>query len=109
MKEPLTSAHSSPNNGLIKAWRYDKVGELRARRHSLQGDSGYQYDATGRILQTAHANLPGIRNPLPQAANESFGYDPAGNIQDSATQQAMQGSTARNTRQSRSPDSTTTP
>ena len=91
-----TSADQSARNlqGLLKAWRYDKVGEMRASRHSLQGDVGHQYDATGRILQTDHAPLHGVRNALPQAANESFGYDPAGNIQDSATQQAVQSSTA---------------
>ncbi len=91
---PATSARSGHAHGLLKAWRYDKVGELRASRHSLQGDSGHSYDATGRILQTQHAALGSIRSPLPQAANESFGYDPAGNIQDSATQQAVQSSTA---------------
>ena len=94
---PATSARSGHAHGLLKAWRYDKVGELRASRHSLQGDKGHSYDATGRILQTQHAPLAGIRgaqNPLPQAANETFGYDPAGNIQDSATQQAVQSSTA---------------
>ena len=81
-------------SGLLKAWQYDKVGELRASRHSLRGDTGHRYDATSRILQTTHALLAGVRQPFAQAANESFGYDPAGNIQDSATQQAMQGSTA---------------
>ena len=91
---PATSARSGHAHGLLKAWRYDKVGELRASRHSLQGDSGHSYDATGRILQTQHAALGSIRSPLPQAANESFGYDPAGNIQDSATQQAVHSSTA---------------
>ena len=91
---PATSARSGHAHGLLKAWRYDKVGELRASRHSLQGDSGHSYDATGRILQTQHAALGSIRSPLPQAANESFGYDPAGNIQDSTTQQAVQSSTA---------------
>ncbi len=73
------------------------MGELRASRHSLQGDSGHNYDATGRILQTQHAALGSIRssqNQLPQAATETFGYDPAGNIQDNATQQAVQSSTA---------------
>ena len=80
--------------GLLKAWQYDKVGELRASRHSLQGDTGHQYDATGRILHTQHAPLAGVRQPFAQAANESFGYDPAGNIQDTATQQAVRSSTA---------------
>ena len=47
-----------------------------------------------RILQTQHGALGSIRSPLPQAANESFGYDPAGNIQDSTTQQAVHSSTA---------------
>ena len=91
---PATSARSGHTHGLLKAWRYDKVGELRASRHSLQGDKGHSYDATGRILQTQHGALGSIRSPLPQAANESFGYDPAGNIQDSTTQQAVQSSTA---------------
>ena len=91
---PATSARSGHAHGLLKAWRYDKVGELRASRHSLQGDSGHSYDATGRILQTQHAALGSIRSPLPQAANETFGYDPAGNIQDNATQQAVHSSTA---------------
>ena len=94
LSEQLGSARSTQGNGLIKAWRYDKVGELRASRHSLRGDTGHQYDATGRILQTQHAPLAGVRNPLPQAANESFGYDPAGNIQDGATQQLVNSSTA---------------
>lgn len=93
LASPATSANSGSANGLLKAWRYDKVGELRASRHSLQGDKAHQYDATGRILQTQQGMLAGVRNPLPQAANESFGYDPAGNIQDSATQQAVQNST----------------
>ncbi len=82
------------SQGLLKAWQYDKVGELRATRHSLQGDTGHQYDATGRILHTQHAPLAGVRQPFAQASNESFGYDPAGNIQDAATQQAVQSSTA---------------
>ena len=67
---PATSARSGHAHGLLKAWRYDKTGELRASRHSLQGDKGHSYDATGRILQTQHAPLAGIRgaqNPLPQA------------------------------------------
>ena len=91
---PATSARSGHTHGLLKAWRYDKVGELRASRHSLQGDKGHSYDATGRILQTQHGALGSIRSPLPQAANETFGYDPAGNIQDNATQQAVHSSTA---------------
>lgn len=88
-----TSAGSRGMQGLVKAWRYDKVGELRASRHSLNGDTGHQYDATGRIMRTEHGALAGARNSLPQAANESFGYDPAGNIQDSATQQVVQSGT----------------
>ncbi|MBF5006797.1 RHS repeat-associated core domain-containing protein [Diaphorobacter caeni] len=95
LTQPASSAASRGGlQGLVKAWRYDKAGELRASRHSLQGDTAHQYDATGRILQTQHGALQGVRNALPQAANESFGYDPAGNIQDSATQQAVQRSTA---------------
>ena len=62
--------------------------------HGLRGDTGHRYDATSRVLQTSHLSLGGIQNPLAQAANESFGYDPAGNIQDAATQQAVQSSTA---------------
>lgn len=81
-------------SGLLKAWQYDKVGELQASRHSLRGDTGHRYDATSRVLQTSHLSLGGIQDPLAQAANESFGYDPAGNIQDSATQLQVQKATA---------------
>ena len=81
-------------SGLLKAWQYDKVGELQASRHSLRGDTGHRYDATSRVLQTSHLSLGGIQNPLAQAANESFGYDPAGNIQDSVTQLQVQKATA---------------
>ena len=93
LREPATSAYSSHSSGLLKAWKYDKSGELRAR-HSLKGDTGHTYDATGRILHTQHASLADVRNPIAQAANESFGYDPSGNLQDSATQHAINSSTA---------------
>ena len=92
LQQASANAPSAP--GLLKAWQYDKVGELRASRHSLRGDTGHRYDATSRILQTSHALLAGVRQPFAQAANESFGYDPAGNIQDGATQQAVRSSTA---------------
>jgi RHS repeat-associated protein len=75
--------------GLLKAWQYDKVGELLLTRHSLQGARGYQYDATGRIEQTQRARLPGSTGSLLLAANEAFHYDPAGNLQDSTTLQQL--------------------
>ena len=92
--QTIGAAERNPLDGLVKAYAYDKTGELRQTRHSLQGDTAHQYDATGRILQTQHGALQGTRSTLPQAANESFGYDPAGNIQDPATQQAVRNSTA---------------
>jgi YD repeat-containing protein len=67
-------------DGWMKAYAYDKVGELRQSRHSLNGDAAYRYDATGRIEQAR-------KQAFGQAANsEHFQYDPAGNILDSATQ-----------------------
>ncbi|MBF5004445.1 RHS repeat-associated core domain-containing protein [Diaphorobacter caeni] len=84
LQQPAAASHPESRNlqGLLKAWRYDKVGEMCANRHSLHGDTGHQYDATGRILQTRRAVLGGVGNALAQAANESFHYDPAGNILD---------------------------
>ncbi|MPM59790.1 hypothetical protein SDC9_106636 [bioreactor metagenome] len=66
---------------------------MRASRHSLRGDTGHQYDATGRILQTRHAVLGGVGSTFAQAANESFQYDPAGNILDPLPASALGGAT----------------
>lgn len=76
---------------LLKQYQYDKTGELIGSRHSHQGATAYRYDATGRVLQKHQQTLSGAHQT---AANESFGYDPAGNIQDAATQQTVQNATA---------------
>lgn len=43
----------------MKAYAYDKVGELRQSRHSLRGDTGHRYDATGRVERTVHQPFAG--------------------------------------------------
>ncbi|THJ31584.1 sugar-binding protein [Lampropedia aestuarii] len=77
--------------GLLKTWQYDKTGELRLAQHSLQGARGHQYDATGRIEHSQRVRTAGSTGSLPQAANERFQYDPAGNLQDASLVQASQG------------------
>ena len=79
------TAHQSPLDGLMKAYAYDKVGELRQTRHSLQGDTAHGYDATGRIERSTRQPFAGHST----APSEAFQYDPAGNILDGATQQAL--------------------
>ena len=55
-----TSAQN-PLDGLMKAYAYDKVGELRQTRHSLHGDTAHGYDATGRVEKlTASARRPRV-------------------------------------------------
>lgn len=81
------TAHQSPLDGLMKAYAYDKVGELRQTRHSLHGDTAHGYDATGRIEKSTRQ--PFAKASLPAANSETFQYDPAGNILDNATQQAI--------------------
>lgn len=79
------TAHQSPLDGLMKAYAYDKVGELRQTRHSLHGDTAHGYDATGRIERSTRQPFAGHST----APSEAFQYDPAGNILDGATQQAL--------------------
>ena len=78
----------NPLDGLMKAYAYDKAGELRQSRHSLRGDTGHRYDATGRIEQTLRQPLAttAIRRGDPAANSETFQYDPAGNILDNHRQ-----------------------
>ena len=83
----------NPFDGLMKAYAYDKVGELRQSRHSLHGDIAHQYDATGRIEHTVRQLFGAGKTPhqaQPAAANnEHFQYDPAGNILDNQAQAAL--------------------
>ena len=80
----------NPFDGLMKAYAYDKVGELRQSRHSLRGDIAHQYDATGRIEHTVRQLFGTSQTPHPTqqnaANNERFQYDPAGNILDNHRQ-----------------------
>ncbi|MCL2490600.1 MAG: DUF6531 domain-containing protein, partial [Propionibacteriaceae bacterium] len=78
----------NPLDGLMKAYAYDKTGELRHSLHSLHGNAAYQYDTTGRINQRVSEDFSG------GIGTEVFGYDPAGNIQDSATRLAAERATA---------------
>ncbi len=84
------SPDQNPFDGLMKAYAYDKVGELRQSRHSLRGDIAHQYDATGRIEHTVRQLFGTSQTPhLTQqnaANNERFQYDPAGNILDNRRQ-----------------------
>ncbi|RYH64229.1 MAG: hypothetical protein EON54_06795 [Alcaligenaceae bacterium] len=73
----------NPLDGLMKAYAYDKVGELRQSRHSLRGDLGHRYDATGRVEQTLRQPFAGSPPAMAAANSEDFRYDPAGNILDS--------------------------
>ena len=85
----------NPLDGLMKAYAYDKAGELRQSRHSLRGDTGHRYDATGRIEQTLRqpfANTP-TRQGDPAANSETFQYDPAGNILDNQAQAELRNRT----------------
>ena len=79
------TSSQSPLDGLMKAYAYDKVGELRQTRHSLHGDTAHGYDATGRIERSTRQPFAGHST----APSEAFQYDPAGNILDGATQQAL--------------------
>ena len=81
------TSSQNPLDGLMKAYAYDKVGELRQTRHSLHGDTAHGYDATGRIEKSTRQ--PFAKASLPAANSEVFQYDPAGNILDNATQQAI--------------------
>jgi len=83
----------NPLDGLIKAYAYDKAGELRQSRHSLHGNAAYQYDAAGRITQRVSKDFSGGIG-----TDEVFGYDPAGNIQDNATRLAAERATASSQR-----------
>mgnify|MGYP000982835097 CR=1 FL=1 len=76
-----SSPASHPLDGLIKAYIYDKAGELRRVRHSSQGDTLYAYDATGRITNKATS--------VNTISNEAFAYDPAGNLLDPSSQMAL--------------------
>ncbi|MFA9950021.1 RHS domain-containing protein [Dentiradicibacter hellwigii] len=75
------SPASHPLDGLLKAYIYDKAGELRRVRHSSQGDTLYAYDATGRITNKATS--------VNTISNEAFAYDPAGNLLDPSSQMAL--------------------
>ena len=75
------SPASHPLDGLIKAYIYDKAGELRRVRHSARGDTLYAYDATGRITNKATS--------VNTISNETFAYDPAGNLLDPSSQMAL--------------------
>ena len=75
------SPASHPLDGLLKAYIYDKAGELRRVRHSSQGDTLYAYDATGRITNKATS--------VNTISNETFAYDPAGNLLDPSSQMAL--------------------
>ncbi len=91
--EDLQTAQSIEHKeltGLLKTWQYDKAGELLLARHSLHGARSHQYDGTGRIERTQRIHLAGGTGSLPQAANEHFAYDPAGNLQDAGTTQELQ-------------------
>lgn len=81
------TSSQNPLDGLMKAYAYDKVGELRQTRHSLHGDTAHGYDATGRIEKSTRQ--PFAKASLPAANSETFAYDPAGNILDNAAQQAI--------------------
>ena len=87
----------NPFDGLMKAYAYDKVGELRQSRHSLRGDIAHQYDATGRIEHTVRQLFGTSQTPHPTqqnaANNERFQYDPAGNILDNQAQAALRNRT----------------
>ena len=81
------TSEARPLNGLMKAYAYDKAGELRQSRHSLQGDIAHRYDATGRIEETRRA--PFAQAAKQTAPSERFQYDPAGNILDNQSQAAL--------------------
>ena len=93
------TSDARPLNGLMKAYAYayDKAGELRQTRHSLQGDAAHRYDATGRVeetrrspfAQTAQAATSSKGTTSTTAPSERFQYDPAGNILDNAAAQAL--------------------
>lgn len=78
-------------DGLMKEYSYDPAGELRQSRHSLQGTTGYRYDATGRIEETARMPLPGAQTMRGAANQERFAYDPAGNLLDASLAGTPQG------------------
>jgi RHS repeat-associated protein len=75
-------------DGLMKSYSYDLTGELRNVQHSINGRTQHRYDPVGRIQETLHAaraTQVGGSNPIQQSnttQNESFGYDPAGNLLD---------------------------
>ena len=85
------TAEQNPLDGLMKAYAYDKVGELRQSRHSLRGDTGHRYDATGRVEHTVRQPFAGTPTSQgqPAAHSEAFQYDPAGNILDNQSQTAL--------------------
>ncbi|WP_413762751.1 RHS repeat-associated core domain-containing protein [Variovorax sp. Varisp41] len=73
-------------DGLMKEYRHDAVGELRGSRHSIEGATGYRYDATGRVEE--RVRIVGAAQQPDRAdrgdRHERFGYDPAGNLLDAA-------------------------
>ena len=83
----IGASSSTPTSGLLKAYQYDAVGELKQSLHSHKGRSQFNYDAVGRINQTQRQSING------QTQAEQFTYDPAGNLLDQllSSQAAPQG------------------
>ncbi len=82
-------------DGLVKAYGYDPVGELRHGRHSLQGAFAHRYDATGRVEESVRMPFgPAGQATRSAAHHERFAYDPAGNLLDaSLASEAARGGT----------------
>jgi RHS repeat-associated protein len=93
-QKAISTAHPSPLNGLMKSYNYDLAGELRSAQHTIKGRTEHRYDTTGRIEETVRTRKAdaSAANDTTSAAvnrNESFGYDPAGNLLDEIAARAL--------------------
>ena len=55
---------------ILRSYRYDRAGQLTSVEDSRRGHIAYRYDAVGRVLAAVSA-----------LGQETFAFDPAGNIQ----------------------------
>jgi RHS repeat-associated protein len=67
-------------------YRYDGAGQLEAIRDTHNGAHSYRYDPVGRLLAATSA-----------LGEETFAFDPAGNLLDDARTRHIDGDPARNT------------